>query len=84
MPLISDNSIKTASKHPPDYRPSMTHASPSCLLIQLPIPARRGLPVEGNIGCLFIRYVLVFDIFHTAVPRDGISFIGYRERGQVR
>ena len=67
----------------------MTHASPSCLLIQLPIPARRELPVEGNIGCLsiryvLIRYVLVFDIYHTAVPRDGISFIGYQERGQVR
>jgi hypothetical protein len=53
-------------------------------LIYLPILARREFPVEGNIGCLSIRYVSVFNIYHTAVPRDGISFIGYRKRGQVR
>jgi hypothetical protein len=77
MPLISDDFNQDGLKTP--TRPSSVddpHLS-FMPLIQLPNPAGRELPVElveGNIGCLSIRYVSVFDIYHTAVLRDGIGY----------
>jgi hypothetical protein len=84
VPLISDDFNQDGPKthtRPPSFDDPRLSFVP---LIYLPILARREFSVEGNIGCLSIRYVSVFNIYHTAVPCDGISFIGYRNRGQVR
>jgi hypothetical protein len=86
MPLISDDfnfnqdGLKTPTR--------LSSVNDSCLSFGLYSNTAthpcQALPAEGNIACLSIRYVSLFNIYHTAVPRDGISFIGYRKRGQVR
>jgi hypothetical protein len=71
MPLILDDINQDGLKTP--TRPSSVddpHLSfVPLLIIQLPIPARPELPVGGNIGCLSIRHVSVFNIYHTAACR---------------
>ena len=57
MPLISDDFNQDGLNTP--TRPSSVDDPRLSFvpLIQLPIPARPELPVEGNIGCLSIQYV---------------------------
>ena len=53
-------------------------------LIQLPIPARRELPVEGNIRYLSIRYVSVFDIYHTVRQCPGTEYLSWVIKNEAR